>query len=132
MTQLLKRAYSNKGPIHVVTGITGDTSMTMFYVVTSCDLEDSTQNEWNITYCPVERRDIQAFLLPANQWIRNQECTTNEEFIAFNVATLKDVESVTRFDFLPDLSAEEKAQLLSRTILGSNLVIEPTRSRGHS
>lgn len=128
MTKLLARAYMNKGPLNVVTGIVSEPSVTVFYVVLSCSA-DFTQGEWNLTYCPIEQRDVQAFLLPSKQWMRSQECTTHEDFIAFNVASLKDVENFTGYDFFPDLSAEEKAQLLSRTVLGSSLVVQPSRSR---
>lgn len=125
MVQMLDEASVSRGPLNVISGPTRHHSPALFYVVTACKVND-TAGEWNLTSCPVKHREIQAFLLPIRHW-KYQTCVSERDFIAFNVATLKDVEQVTDLVFFPDLPTEEKLILLARTTLDSALVIDPTR-----
>lgn len=129
MVEMLTEASVTRGPLNVISGPTRHPPASVFYVVTACKV-DSTIGEWNHTTCPVERRDLQAFLLPIGKWKYQSACTSDRNFIAYNVASLNDVEQVTGFQFFPDLPLEDKLSLLARTTLSSTLVLDPTRQRG--
>ena len=122
MNQLLTETLQKHGSINVISGLSRRTS-SLFYVVTTC-LED----KWNLTSCPTEQRDMQAFILPTESKF-NEACLEDREFIAYHVATLEDVERITQFHFFPDLPLEEKLIFLTRTTLASNLVINLHTSR---
>lgn len=126
MIQMLNEASRTHGPLNVVSGPTRRHSPAVFYVVTACKWNSSTEGNWNLTTCPIEYRDLQAFILPI-QSLKYQNCISERDFIAFNVATLKDVEKVTDLIFFPDLPIEDKLNLLAKTTLGSNLLVDPTR-----
>jgi len=126
MIQMLSEASVSRGPLHVISGPARHHSASVFFVVTACKI-NSTSGEWNLTTCPVEHRDLQAFLLPVRQWKYQNSCISDRDFIAYNVATLKDVERVTDFQFFPDLPMEDKLNLLARTTLDSTLITDPTR-----
>lgn len=126
MTKMVSEASVSRGPLHVISGPTRHHLASIFFVVTSCKT-NSTVGEWNLTTCPVDHRDLQAFLLPVRQWKYQHSCISDRDFIAYNVATLKDVERITNFQFFPDLPMEDKLNLLSRTTLDSTLVVDPTR-----
>lgn len=123
---MVSEASVSRGPLHVISGPTRHHLASIFFVVTSCKT-NSTVGEWNLTTCPVDHRDLQAFLLPVRQWKYQHSCISDRDFIAYNVATLKDVERITNFQFFPDLPMEDKLNLLSRTTLDSTLVVDPTR-----
>lgn len=126
MMHLLAEAVAVHGEINVISGPTRHHSPALFYVVTAC-IERNDTAEFNQTKCPVEKLELQAFLLPLRQRL-NQACVVNEDFIAFNVATLKDVERVTDLRFFSSLSLKDKRSLLIRTTLDSKLVVNPARS----
>ncbi|XP_032780225.2 ectonucleotide pyrophosphatase/phosphodiesterase family member 3 [Daphnia magna] len=126
MTDMLAEASISRGPLNVISGPTRHRPASIFYVVTACKV-DVTVGEWNHTTCPAEYRDLQAFLLPIGGWKYQGACTSDRNFIAYNVASLIDVEQVTGFQFFPDLPLEDKLSLLARTTLDSALVLDPTR-----
>lgn len=126
MIQMLNEAAAIHGPLNVVSGPTRHHSPAVFYVITTCKLNSSTDGNWNLTTCPVEYRDLQSFILPI-QSLKYQNCISERDFIAFNVATLKDVEDVTDFIFFPDLPTEDKLNLMTKTTLDSKLLVDPTR-----
>ena len=126
MAKMVSEASVSRGPLHVISGPTRHHLASIFFVVTSCKT-NSTVGEWNLTTCPVDHRDLQAFLLPVRQWKYQHSCISDRDFIAYNVATLKDVERITNFQFFPDLPMEDKLNLLSRTTLDSTLIVDPTR-----
>lgn len=123
---MFSEASVSSGPLHVISGPTRHHPASVFFVVTACKTNNN-DGEWNLTTCPVEHRDLQAFLLPVHQWKYQNSCISDRDFIAYNVATLKDVERVADFQFFPDLPLEDKLSLLSRTTLDSKLIIDPTR-----
>lgn len=127
MTQMLADAAAIRGTLNVISGPTRHHPAAQFYVVTACRSNTTVENSWNVSSCPAEDNDLQAFLLPIRQW-KYQTCNSDRDFIANNVATLKDVEKVTDFVFFPDLPIEERLNLLVRTTLDSKLVVDPTRS----
>lgn len=128
MTRMLADAASVRGTLNVISGPTHRSPAAIFYVVTACHFNDTAdENNWNLTSCPAEFKDIQSFLLPIRQW-KYQKCISDRDFIAYNVATLKDIEDLTDLVFFPDLPIEERLNLLTRTTLDSNLVINPTRN----
>ena len=118
MNQLLRESFIKYGSINVITGLTHHTYEALFYVVSRCD------QVYNVTTCPIEHLDVQAFLLPVSQRF-NQACFNGRRLIAFNVATLRDVERVTDFQFFPNLDSDDKKQLLGRTTVDSKLVVDP-------
>ena len=124
MSKLLAKASRKHGRINVISGPTRHNLPAIFYVISACLNNDNNDTQSNFTDCPVESRDLQAFLLPLRQRL-NADCVRNEEFIAFNVATLKDIERVTDLHFFPNLPMEEKLNLLIRTTLESRLVVDP-------
>lgn len=126
MTQMLVEAATIHGSLNVISGPTRHHSAALFYIITACSPNSSTDGSWNFTTCPIEHRDLQAFLLPVRP-TKYHNCFSDQDFIAFNVATLKDVELVTDFIFFPDLPIEDKLSLLTKTTLESKLVLDPTR-----
>lgn len=126
MNEILAEATETGAPLHVISGPTRHSPAALFYVVTACNINATITGEWNITTCPIENRDLQAFILPVEQPVY-QTCISDREYIAFNVATLKDVEDVTEFYFFPDLPIEDKLNLVTRTTLDSRLLIDPSR-----
>ena len=126
MTELLDEASEVHGPLNVISGPTRHHSPALFYIITACKLNSNGVGDWNLTNCPIQHRELQAFLLPILHR-KYQKCVSERDFIAFNVATLKDIEQVTNLIFFPDLTIEDKLRLLARTTLDSFLVIDPTR-----
>jgi len=124
MNELVKETASRFDSINVITGLTHHHSAAVFYVISTCVATD--ENQWDLTTCPIKQRRLQAFLLPVEMRF-NQNCMDNYEFIAFHVASLSDIERVTKFNFFPDLPYDDKLDLLTRTILSSELVIDPCR-----
>jgi len=123
MTLLLMKASANHKNLNIISGPTRHHSPALFYVVSTC-----LESERNSTdTCPIEFRELQAFLLPIRQRL-NGACLSNEDFIALNVASLKDVERLTDLKFFPNLSIEEKTDLLTRTVADSKLVVQAARS----
>ena len=130
MIQLLSEAAETYGQINVMSGPTRHHSPAIFYVVTACINSNETEifDSWNLTSCPIDQRELQAFLLPVQQWTEKEACISDRDWIAFHVATLLDVERATDLHFFPDLALAEKLNLLSRTTIDSTLVINPTRN----
>ena len=130
MIQLLTEAAQTHGHINVISGPTRHHSPAVFYVITACmnSNDTETSDSWNVTTCPIDQRELQAFLLPVQQWTEKEACISERNWIAFHVATLLDVERVTGFHFFPDLPVEDKLNLLSRTAIDSTLVINAARN----
>lgn len=128
MIQLLIGAAETHGHINVISGPTRHHSPAIFYVIIACAKSNETTDSWNLTTCPTDQRELQAFLLPVQQWAEQEACMSERNWIAFHVATLLDVERVTGFNFFPELPVEDKLNLLSRTAIDSTLVINPARS----
>lgn len=128
MVRLLNEAAATHGSLNVVSGPTRHHSPAIFYVVTACRTNGTRTGTWNLKSCPIENRDIQAFIIPVRP-LKYERCFYERDFIAYNVATLKDVELVTDFSFFPELPIEDKLRLLSKTTFRSNLVIDPKRTQ---
>lgn len=125
MNELLKQTASRYESINVITGLTHHHSAAIFYVISTCDVA-TDGNPMNLTSCPIDLLRLQAFLLPVESKF-SKACIDDYQFIALHVASLKDVERVTKFNFFPDLSLEDKLDVLTRTTLSSHLVIDPCR-----
>lgn len=125
MNELLKQTASRYRSINVITGLTHHHSAAIFYVITACDVA-SDSNPMNLTTCPIDLLRLQTFLLPVESKF-SQSCIDDYQFVAFHVASLKDVERVTKFNFFPGLSYEDKLDLLTRTTLSSHLLVDPCR-----
>jgi len=125
INELLKQVASRYESINVITGLTHHHSAAIFYVVSACDVA-ADGNQVNLSTCPLDLLRLQAFLIPVESKF-NQACIEDYQFVALHVASLKDVERVTKFNFFPDLSGEDKLDLLTRTTLSSHLLVDPCR-----
>jgi hypothetical protein len=126
MTELLRETLTRKRkPINVISGRSRYHYPALYYIVSTC----SSDSDGDWSNCPMEDRDLQAFLLP----IRNRyqgKCLSNRKFIAYHVATLKDVEDVTGLRFFPRMSIDDRLEILGWTTQQSRLVLDPTRYAG--
>lgn len=109
--------------VNVVVGPARNTpSPSIFVIVSACD--DQTASLEN---CPVASLDFQSFLLPTNSRY-SQSCLDIDVFLRQHVATLRDIENHTGLRFFPELSYEDKTDLLSRTPLATMLLVNPDPS----
>ena len=126
INELIGQSWLERRLVNVITGPTLDTYESVYYVVSSC----SAPYADNMAVCPVEERQVQAFLLPRRSLLSAGTCGgggggDRRTEIARNVASLRDVERLTGLVFFPNLAARDKLQLLARTPLESRLVLDP-------
>lgn len=128
MVRLMNEAAGTYGPLNVISGPTRQHSPAIFYVITACRTNGTRTGTWNLKTCPIENRDIQSFILPIHP-MKYERCFLENDFIAYHVATLKDVEKVTELSFFPELPIEDKLRLLTKTTFRTNLLINPRRTQ---
>ena len=117
--QLMARNVTD-GPINVIVGPHREPLRpSLFAVISSCQ-----SNMERLSDCLPEDLDIQSFILPTFTRY-NRNCTDPSSFLATNVATVKDVESLTGLELFPAWNYRQKAFVLLRTALASRLIVDP-------
>jgi len=114
----LSASVASNGETNVVIGLIRDTSSPSFFVIVS-NCGNSILSE-----CPVNRLDVQSFILPTRMK-HNNACLGSDDFFATHLAMSRDISQITGLRFFPAISYRDQVDLLSRTGLSSKLLANP-------
>jgi len=114
----LSASVATNGETNVVIGPIRDTSSpSLFVIVSNC-------GNYLLSECPVDRLEVQSFILPTRMK-HNNACLGSDDFFATHLAMLRDISQITGLRFFPAISYRDQVDLLSRTPFASDLLANP-------
>lgn len=107
------------GRVNVMAGpVRNWPSPSVFLVVSYC--------QHHLSNCSGDELQVQSFLLPTHLRY-NRDCLSVDLFLRSHLASVRDVERESQLTLYSSISAQDKVQLLARTVLTSHILLVDPR-----